>query len=76
MDKKYNYMDFCGKDMKKIFLHMFLNKVAREQMWSGDISVVTMFQIFQLLFVFLLVLPLLKVACSYLDRGEKVLREQ
>lgn len=43
---------------------------------GADASVVTVFQIFRLLFVFLLVLPLLKVACSYLDRREKVLKEQ
>ena len=43
---------------------------------GADVSVVTVFQIFRLLFVFLLVLPLLKVACSYLDRREKVLKEQ
>lgn len=35
---------------------------------GADVSTVTVFQIFRILFVFLLVLPLLKVACSYIDR--------
>lgn len=37
---------------------------------GADVSVVTVFQIFRLLFVFLLVLPLLKAACAYIDRKE------
>lgn len=35
---------------------------------GADVSIVTVFQVFRLLFVFLVVLPLLKVACAYLDR--------
>lgn len=37
---------------------------------GADVSVVTVFQIFRLLFVFLIVLPLLKVACTYIDQKE------
>lgn len=37
---------------------------------GADVSAVTVFQIFRLLFVFLLILPLLKIACSYIDRKE------
>lgn len=43
---------------------------------GADVSVVTVFQIFRLLFVFLIVLPLLKVACSYIDRREKTICEK
>lgn len=37
---------------------------------GADVSVVTVFQVFRLLFVFLLVLPLLKIACTYLDNRQ------
>lgn len=42
---------------------------------GADISTVTVFQLFRLLFVFLLVLPLLKVACTYIDRREGMLKK-
>ena len=38
---------------------------------GADVSAVTVFQIFRLLFVFLFVLPLLKMACSYIDKKQK-----
>ncbi|RHW40123.1 AbrB family transcriptional regulator [Lysinibacillus yapensis] len=37
---------------------------------GADVSVVTVFQIFRLLFVFLIILPLLKMACAYIDRKQ------
>jgi len=37
---------------------------------GADVSAVTVFQIFRMLFVFLVVLPLLKMACSYIDRKQ------
>lgn len=37
---------------------------------GADVSVVTVFQLFRLLFIFIIVLPLLKVTCSYIDRWE------
>ncbi|WP_246027670.1 AbrB family transcriptional regulator [Lysinibacillus antri] len=42
---------------------------------GADVSVVTVFQIFRLLFVFLIILPLLKVACSYIDRKGTAVNE-
>lgn len=41
---------------------------------GADVSVVTVFQMFRLLFVFLVVLPLLKVACSMIDRKNGVVK--
>lgn len=38
---------------------------------GADVSAVTVFQIFRLLFVFLFVLPLLKMACSYIDQKQE-----
>lgn len=35
---------------------------------GADISVVTVFQMFRLLFVFIVTIPLLKLACSWIDR--------
>lgn len=35
---------------------------------GADVSTVTVFQIFRILFVFICVLPLLKMACAYIDR--------
>lgn len=37
---------------------------------GADVSIVTVFQIFRLLFVFLIVLPLIKMACSYIDQKD------
>ncbi|WP_168193799.1 AbrB family transcriptional regulator [Lysinibacillus sp. SGAir0095] len=37
---------------------------------GADVSAVTVFQIFRILFVFLFVLPLLKVACTYIDKKQ------
>lgn len=41
---------------------------------GADVSTVTVFQIFRLLFVFLLILPLLKITCSIIDdrQGKKL----
>ncbi|MEL4023868.1 AbrB family transcriptional regulator [Lysinibacillus endophyticus] len=39
---------------------------------GADVSVVTVFQMFRLLFVFLVVLPLLKVACSMIDKKNDI----
>ena len=39
---------------------------------GADVSAVTVFQIFRILFVFLFVLPLLKMACSYIDKKQDV----
>ncbi|SOC11505.1 hypothetical protein SAMN05880501_106180 [Ureibacillus xyleni] len=41
---------------------------------GADVSVVTVFQMFRLLFVFLVVLPLLKAACSVIDRKRKIVK--
>jgi len=35
---------------------------------GADVTVVTIFQMFRILFIFLVVLPLLKAACHYIDR--------
>ncbi|MFC7686570.1 AbrB family transcriptional regulator [Ureibacillus sp. GCM10028918] len=37
---------------------------------GADVSAVTVFQIFRILFVFLFVLPLLKMACTYIDKKQ------
>lgn len=39
---------------------------------GADVSAVTVFQIFRILFVFIFVLPLLKVVCTYLDRKKEI----
>lgn len=39
---------------------------------GADVSAVTVFQIFRILFVFLFVLPLLKMACSYIDKKNEM----
>lgn len=45
---------------------------------GADITAVTVFQIFRILFVFLCVLPLLKMACAYIDKkqAEKIIETQ
>ncbi len=39
---------------------------------GADVSAVTIFQIFRILFVFIFVLPLLKIACTYIDRKKEI----
>ncbi|MDN4491977.1 AbrB family transcriptional regulator [Ureibacillus aquaedulcis] len=67
-------MHFLGYSISTSFLSTAAGGLDQMSLLAtaigADVSAVTVFQIFRLLFVFIVILPLLKMACSYLDKKQ------